>query len=91
MVGVRWFTPYMFNLDLRIDNQLRPQIGIAREIMIFPRTMLFGEFEYQADFGWVNDLNKEKPAKSVNYKEEITWSAGVEYLLSKKLCFDGQL
>lgn len=83
VVGVRWFTPYMFNLDLRIDNQLRPQIGIAREIMIFPRTMLFGEFEYQADFGWVNDLNKEKPAKSVNYKEEITWSAGVEYLLSK--------
>lgn len=83
VVGVRWFTPYMFKLDIRIDNQLRPQIGIAREIMIFPRTMLFGEFEYQADFGWVNDLNEKEPVGNISYKEETTWSAGVEYFLSK--------
>lgn len=83
VAGFRWFTPYMFNLDVRIDNQLRPQIGIARELMLFPRTLVFGKFEYQADFGWVNDLNKENPDKVVNYQEEITWSAGVEYLLSK--------
>lgn len=89
VAGIRFFTPYMFNLDVRIDNELRPQIGIAREIMIFPRTLVFGVFEYQADFGWVNDLNEENPAGNINYKEEITWSAGLEYFLSKNISLMG--
>lgn len=62
---------------------MRPQLRIGRELMLFPRTIVFGNFEYLADFGWVNDLNEENPGKSVNYQEEITWSAGAEYLLSK--------
>ncbi|MGM1057618.1 MAG: multicopper oxidase domain-containing protein, partial [Bacteroidota bacterium] len=36
IAGIRYFTPYMFNLDLRMDNKLRPQISLSREIMIFP-------------------------------------------------------
>lgn len=89
VAGFRFFTPYMFNLDVRIDNQLRPQIGIARELMLFPRTIVFGAIEYQADFGWVNDLNKEAPDGNINYKEETTWSAGVEYFLSKNFSLMG--
>ncbi len=77
--GIRFFTPLMFNLDVRIDNKLRPQIGISREIMIFPRTLIFGNFEYQADFGWVNDQGEQNS----DYKDEITWSAGVEVFLSR--------
>lgn len=83
IAGVRWFTPYMFNLDARIDNQLRPQISLGREIMVFNRTFVFGEFEYRADFGWINDLQDEDTLEPVNYQDELVWNAGVEYLFSR--------
>jgi len=41
-------------------------------------------YEYQMDFGWVDDL-----PQGVNFKEEVTWSAGVEYLLSKNFSLMG--
>ncbi len=78
IAGVRYLTPYLFNLDVRIDNKLRPQISLSREILIFPRTAIFGSYEYQADFGWVDDL----PAGD-NFANEVVWNAGVEYFLSR--------
>lgn len=78
IAGVRFLTPYLFNLDVRIDNKLRPQLSLSREILIFPRTAIFGSYEYQADFGWVNDL----PAGDY-FSKEIVWKAGLEYYLSK--------
>lgn len=78
IAGVRFLTPYLFNLDVRIDNKLRPQISLSREILIFPRTAIFGSYEYQADFGWVNDL----PADD-NFTKEVVWNAGIEYFLSR--------
>ncbi len=78
IVGVRYLTPYLFNLDVRLDNKLRPQIGLQREIMIFPRTVAFGMIEYQADFGLVDDL-----PIGFDYGDELTWNAGLEYFLSK--------
>lgn len=78
IVGIRYLTPYLFNLDVRIDSKLRPEISLSREILIFPRTAIFGEYEYQADFGWVDDL-----PPGDNFSEETTWSAGVEYYLSR--------
>ncbi len=78
IAGVRFLTPYLFNLDVRIDSKLRPQISLSREILIFPRTAIFGSYEYQADFGWVNDL----PAGD-NFANEVVWNAGVEYFLSR--------
>ncbi len=83
VAGFRFFTPYMFHLDVRVDNQLRPQIGIERELMIFPRTVLFSELEYQADFGWVNDLTDEVTGEPVNFKDELVWSVGMEYFLGR--------
>ncbi|MEF8846660.1 MAG: multicopper oxidase domain-containing protein, partial [Bacteroidales bacterium] len=83
IAGFRFFTPYMFHLDVRLDNQLRPRIGIERELMIFPRTVLFGELEYRTDFGWVNDLTDEVTGESVNFKDELVWSAGLEYFLGR--------
>src|SRR5699024_1716804 len=58
VAGIRYFTPYMFDLDVRIDHELRPEIRLRREIMIFPRTLIFGNIEYQADFGIVNDISE---------------------------------
>ncbi|MEO5788581.1 multicopper oxidase domain-containing protein [Gelidibacter sp.] len=78
VAGIRFLTPYLFNLDVRMDSKLRPQISLSREIMIFPRTAIFGSYEYQADFGWVDSL----PFGS-NYANEVVWNAGVEYFLSR--------
>lgn len=78
ILGIRYLTPYLFNLDVRIDNKLRPQIGLQREIMIFPRTAAFGMIEYQADFGLVDDF-----PMGIDYGDELTWNAGLEYFLSK--------
>ncbi|EGV43393.1 copper oxidase [Bizionia argentinensis JUB59] len=78
IAGIRFLTPYLFNLDVRVDSKLRPQISLNREILIFPRTAVFGNFEYQADFGWVDNL----PMGS-DFANEVTWNAGVEYFLSR--------
>ncbi len=76
--GIRFLTPYLFNLDVRLDNKLRPQFRLSREIMIFPRTAIFGNYEYQADFGWVSDLTQGE-----NFEKEVVWNAGLEYFLSR--------
>ncbi len=80
--GIRFLTPYMFNLDVRMDSKLRPQIGLSRSVMIFPKLMLFGEYEFQTDFGWVNQLPTEN-GKKKTYQSETVWSAGLEYMLSR--------
>jgi long-subunit fatty acid transport protein len=72
-----------------MDNKLRPEIRISREIMIFPRTAIFGNYEYQADFGWVNTLTEEGTNELVDYRGETTWSAGVEYFLSRNFSLMG--
>ncbi|MDG1871924.1 MAG: multicopper oxidase domain-containing protein [Flavobacterium sp.] len=78
IVGIRYLTPYLFNLDVRIDSKLRPQISLNRSIMIFPRTALFGSYEYQFDFDWANNLPVGE-----NFSGETTWNAGIEYFLSR--------
>ncbi|GAB3343184.1 hypothetical protein GCM10027429_33450 [Marivirga atlantica] len=84
VAGIRLFTPYMFNVDLRIDNELRPRVGIGRSVMLFPRFIVFGYYEYQLDAGWVNDLES-----NVGYTQEIVWNAGAEFLLSKNFSLMG--
>lgn len=78
VAGFRWFTPYMFNLDVRIDYELRPRLAIGRELMLFPRLFVFGYYEYQMDFGWVNTLSA-----NTNFADETVWNAGAEYMLSR--------
>lgn len=84
IAGIRYFTPFMFNLDVRVDSKLRPQIGLSRAITIFPRTVIFGRYEYQANFGWADDL-----PQGDNFKKEVTWSTGIEYIVSKNFSLLG--
>ena len=84
VAGIRFLTPYLFNLDVRMDSNLRPQISLGRAVTIFPRTVLFGVYEYQADFGWVDKLPQD-----ATFQKEVTWSAGIEYFLSKNLSVMG--
>lgn len=84
IAGIRYFTPFMFNLDVRVDSKLRPQISLSRAITIFPRTVIFGKYEYQADFGLVNDFPEGK-----DYQKEETITIGAEYFLSKNFSLIG--
>jgi hypothetical protein len=84
IAGIRYFTPFMFNLDVRVDSKLRPQISLSRAITIFPRTTIFGKYEYQANFGWIDDF-----PQGDTFKKEVTWSTGIEYILSKNFSLMG--
>jgi FtsP/CotA-like multicopper oxidase with cupredoxin domain len=84
VVGVRYLTPYLFNLDARVDSDLRPRISIGRSIMLFPRFAVFGYYEYQMDFGFVNKLPVGRKSES-----ETVWNAGGEYFLSRNFSLMG--
>lgn len=77
LLGVKYFTPYRFNVDVSMDHQLRPRIRLDRELLIFPRIFLEGEYEYRADFGWVNDIGDK------SYEGETQWLVGASYILSR--------
>jgi CopA family copper-resistance protein len=82
--GIKYFSPYMFNLDLSIDHQLRPRIRLDREFLLFPRIFLEGEYEYRADFGWVNDFEN-----GADFEEETEWLIGLLYILSRNFSIQG--
>ncbi|GGK18610.1 hypothetical protein GCM10007962_10980 [Yeosuana aromativorans] len=84
LVGIKYFTPYRFNVDVSIDYQLRPRIRMDRELLIFPRIFLEGEYEYRADFGWVNHLENNK-----SYQGETQWLVGASYILSRNFSIQG--
>ncbi len=78
VAGIRYLTPYMFDLDVRIDNELRPRISLGRSLMLFKKFSIFGYYEYQLDLGIVNNLPDNR-----NYLSETVWSVGAEYMLSR--------
>ncbi|TDD97087.1 multicopper oxidase domain-containing protein [Flavobacterium cellulosilyticum] len=84
VVGIRYLTPYLFNLDVRVDNELRPRIALGRSVMIFPKLSIFGYYEYQLDLGIVNNLPMGK-----DFTSETVWSAGAEYFLSRNVSLMG--
>lgn len=84
LVGVKYFTPYRFNVDVSMDHQLRPRIRLDRELLLFPRLFIEGEYEYRADFGWVNDLENNN-----SYEGETQWLVGASYILSRNFSIQG--
>ncbi|WP_167341682.1 multicopper oxidase domain-containing protein [Nonlabens sp. SY33080] len=84
VVGVRYLLPLLIDSDLRIDNKLRPTISFATATMIFRNVALYGEYEYQMDFGWVNDFEE-----GTDFEEETTWQVGLEYVLSRDFSLMG--
>ena len=83
LVGIKYFTPYRFNVDVSMDNQLRPRVRLDRELLLFPRIFLEGEYEYRADFGWVNDIGNS------SYESETQWLVGLSYILSRNFSIQG--
>lgn len=80
IAGIRYLTPFIFNVDVRIDSKLRPQVRISRELMLLRRLALFGGIEYQADFGWSTRAQEDTKRR---FDNELTWNAGLEYFLFK--------
>lgn len=78
VAGVRYLTPFLFALDARVDNELRPRVSLGRSIMIFPKLSVFGYYEYRMDLGLINNLPNNK-----NFASESVWNAGLEYFLSR--------
>ncbi len=78
LAGVKYFTPYMFIVDVSLDHQLRPRIRIDKEILLFPRIFVEGEYEYRADFGWVNDLENNN-----SFEGENEWLISASYIVSR--------
>ncbi|WP_041952179.1 multicopper oxidase domain-containing protein [Spirosoma spitsbergense] len=85
VAGIRFLTPYLFNLDARIDSRLRPRVSLSRSLMVFPRTMLFGAYEYRADFGWTKRPVLEGVTDTGAYRYESVWSVGMSYFLSRNV------
>ena len=84
VVGIRYLTPYLFNLDVRVGSDLRSRVSLGRSIMIFPKLSVFGYYEYQLDLGIVNNLPLGK-----DFSSETVWSAGAEYFLSRNISLMG--
>jgi CopA family copper-resistance protein len=84
VVGVRYLLPLLIDSDLRIDNKLRPTISFATATMIFRNVALYGEYEYQMDFGWVNDFEP-----GTDFEKEVTWQVGLEFVLSRNFSLMG--
>ncbi|MCB0665488.1 MAG: copper oxidase, partial [Saprospiraceae bacterium] len=83
VAGVRYLLPLLIDADFRIDNKLRPQIGLATSTMLFPRIGIFAEYEYQMDFGWVNDLPDLENGRDRHFMSETSWQVGLEYVLGR--------
>lgn len=79
-LGVRWLLPYFINTDLRIDSDLNLQFSLGTEVLLLPRTFLFGYWEVSNDFGWKTNL-----APGVSSEQEYVWNVGLEYVLTKNL------
>jgi hypothetical protein len=75
-------TPYLFALDARIDNELRPRISLGRSIMIFLNFQCLDIMNI-LDLGLVNDL---PVAKSIH---QTPFGAGAEYMLSRNVSLMG--
>jgi len=80
VIGMRFLTSYLFDLDVRTDHKLRPRFSLSREVMLFPKLFGSGYFEYQADFGIIGDHEENQ-----SYNGEIVWSAGLAYMLSREI------
>ncbi|MCY2685668.1 multicopper oxidase domain-containing protein [Salinimicrobium sp. TH3] len=76
--GIRYLLPLLIDSELSIDHKLRPQVAFNAGLLLFPRLELYGEYEYQIDFGWNGDLEESK-----DYESETVFQVGLEYVLSK--------
>lgn len=83
-VGMRYLLWYILDTDVSLDHKLRPELNLNTHIPLTQRFMATGHFEWKTDFGVIEEL----PAGE-NFEQEVTYTAGFEYLLSKNFSLIG--
>ncbi|MBH48144.1 MAG: copper oxidase [Halobacteriovorax sp.] len=78
-IGARWLLPYFIDSELRVDSDLNVIFSLGTEYLIFPRTMMFARWEIGNNWGWKKKLEADR-----SWDREYTWSAGLDYVLSKQ-------
>jgi len=71
-------------------NKWRMQMEGEMEMkgVIFPKTMPFGNYEYQIDLRVINNLEKVGSGNP-NFHGEVRWSAGIQYFISRNISLMG--
>jgi len=77
-IGMRYLLLYILDTDFSIDHKLRPELKLNTHIPLTQRLMAVGHFEWKVDSGVVEEL----PAGE-NIEQEVTYTAGLEYLLNE--------
>lgn len=83
-IGARYLLWYVLDTELGIDHKLRPEVNLNTHIPITQRFMATGHFEWKTDFGVIEELPVGE-----NFEQEITYTAGFEYLLNKNFSIIG--
>lgn len=76
--GIRYLLWYILDTDLSIDHKLRPEIRLNSHIPLTQRLILNGHFEWKTNFGIIEELNSGE-----YFDQELVYTVGLEYLLSK--------
>lgn len=78
--GIRYFLPYLIELDMSLDHKLRFEVELEYELLLLSR------LEFFADWEWTEYLSKEE-RKNKNREQE--WSLGLNYIMTKSLSLRG--
>ena len=76
--GLKYLLPYFIELDLNVDNQLKLEVGLEYELLLFPWVEFLAEWEWSMDFGLINEL-----AESKVWVNDFEWNLSLHYILSK--------
>jgi hypothetical protein len=83
-IGMRYLLWYVLDTDISVDQKLRPELNLNTHLPITQRLMATGHFEWKTNFGVVEELPVGE-----NYDQEITYTAGFEYLLNENFSLIG--
>ena len=79
-IGFRYLLPYFFDLGVNLNHKAQLQINLEYELLLFPRTEFFTEWEWTMDFGLAHSWPSEKI-----WEQEHEWSVGLNYMISKSV------
>jgi hypothetical protein len=83
-IGLRHLLLYILDTELSVDDRLRPEVGLEFHLPLTQRVMLAGHAEWQADFGWVEELPAGNDAQW-----ESDWNAVLEYVAGASVSLFG--
>ena len=81
--GIRYLLWYIMDTQLSIDHKFRPEIELDTHFPLTQRLMLNGHFEGKSNFGIIEEPH------SGDVEFEVTFNAGLEYLLNKNFSLIG--